>query len=287
MSPLPDASAPAANAALLRLRDESLEACLCHPAAPFAQNPNRDLGLSHDSAAAQLQALRPWLIEQQHLLRMRRREALLIWLQGPDCAGKDGAIERLCAGFSPLGLAVHSFGRPTVAQCTAPFLARYRQRLPEPGQLGLFNRTPYEGVASDLFDGFIDAEALPARLIQLADFEDQLAAHGIRLLKVYLQISQAEQHARLRKRLLDPRKHWKLCADDLTAHRQFAAREAHWAALLRASHRPEGPWYILPANHKWLRDLLLASLLARAFETLQQTWPTPAPPFTLEALERG
>lgn len=270
-----------------RLSDTQLEACLGDPLAPRGADLERLCALDRDSARQQLEALKPWLIEQQALLWARRRESLLVWLQGQDCAGKDGAIRHVFSGFNPLGLHVHCFRQPTSAERAEGFLARYRRCLPAPGEIVLFNRSPYEGVASDLFDGFIEARQIDARLAQLAAFEDELAGRGIRLLKVYLQISRVEQKARLRKRLLDPRKHWKLGAEDLEAHRQFDAREAHWARILAASQRPQAPWLLLPANHKWLRNLLLASLVARTCEGLDQRWPTPPAPFGLDELERA
>lgn len=270
-----------------RLPDALLAACLLAPEACTPADAARSAGLAPDEARARLAALRPWLAEQQRLLWARRREALLVCLQGPDCAGKDGAIRHVFGGLGPVGLRVHNFRQPSAAERAEGFLARYRRCLPAPGELALFNRTPYEGVGADLFDGLIDDAALPARLAQLAAFEDELAAGGIRLLKVYLRISRAEQKARLRRRLLDPRKHWKLCAGDLEAHRQFDAREAHWARMLAASTRPQAPWAILPADRKWLRDLLLASLLAREFEALDQRWPAPPLPFGLDELERA
>lgn len=272
---------------MLRLSDTLLDACLGDPCALAAGEAERLCGLDHDGASTQLAALKPWLVEQQRLLWARQQESLLIWLQGPDCAGKDGAIRRVFGGLDPQGLTVHGFRQPSAAERAEGFLARYRRRLPAPGEITLFNRTPYEGVACDLFDGFIAAPAIPERLAQLATFEEQLAGRGIRLLKVYLQISRTEQKARLRKRLLDPRKHWKVGAEDLEAHRRFEEREAHWAAILAASQRPQAPWQVIPANHKWLRDLLVASLVAREFERLDQRWPTPPLPFGLDELERA
>ncbi|HYQ38608.1 MAG TPA: hypothetical protein VER09_06680 [Pseudomonas sp.] len=270
-----------------RLPDSLLDACLGDPHSMQAGDAERLCGLGRDEAQTQLAGLKPWLGEQQDLLWARRREALLIWLQGEDCAGKDGAIRQVFSGLNPQGLSVHPFRQPTPAERAEGFLARYRRCLPAPGEIVLFNRSPYEGVACDLFDGFIAAGEITERLAQLAAFEDELAGRGIRLLKVYLQISRVEQKARLRKRVLDPRKHWKVGADDLEAHRQFEAREAHWAGILAASHRPPAPWQLIPANHKWLRDLLLASLVAREFERLDQRWPDPPLPFGLDELERA
>ena len=272
---------------LERLPDSLLDSCRCEPQAPFAGDPARDCGLTEGASDSQLQAMRAYLDEQQQLLWANRRQALLIWLQGPDCAGKDGAIRHVLRGLNPQGVAVSNFRQPSLAERQEDFLARYRRRLPEPGQIGVFNRSPYEGVVLDRRDGFIDARAIPLRLQQIAAFEDELQERGIHLLKVYLQISPAEQKARLRRRLLDPRKHWKLDPADLQAHRQFATLQQDWAAVLAASHRPQAPWYVLPADRKWLRNLLLASLLCRQFEALALHWPQPTLPFSLDDLERS
>jgi PPK2 family polyphosphate:nucleotide phosphotransferase len=270
-----------------RLPDPLLDSCRADPAAPLAGDPTRTFGLHKDASAVRLAALKGYLDEQQQLLWANRQQAVLLWLQGPDCSGKDGVIRQLFRGLNPQGVQVSNFQLPSATERAEHFLARYHRRLPAPGSIGIFNRTPYEGVVADRQDGFIQARETAPRLKQIIEFEDQLQAEGIHLLKVYLQISPAEQFKRLRKRMLTPRKHWKLSPADLQGHRQFAQYQAEWANTLSASQRPEAPWYVLPADHKWLRNLLLASLLARQFETLQQQWPTPPLPFSLAQLQQA
>jgi polyphosphate kinase 2 (PPK2 family) len=268
-----------------RLSEALLDSCRCDPRAPLVGDPGRDLGLHKTAGAAQFAQLKHHLDQQQQLLWANRRHAVLLWLQGSDCSGKDGAIRHVFRGLNPQGVEVSNFQVPSSLERQEHFLQRYRRRLPPPGSIGIFNRCPYEGVVGDCRDGFIDANQAAGRLQEISDFEDQLRAQGIVLLKVYLQISPQEQHKRLRKRLLNPHKHWKLSSADLEAHRQFAPLQAQWAKVLGASHRPEAPWYLLPADHKWLRNLLLASLLNREFAALGQQWPTPPLPFDLAQLQ--
>jgi polyphosphate kinase 2 (PPK2 family) len=270
-----------------RLSDALLDSCLSDPAAPLAGNPSGNLGLHKQACAVQFTQLMAYLDEQQQLLWANHRQAVLLWLQGPDCSGKDGAIRHVFRGLNPQGVEVSNFQMPSASERQEHFLARYRKRLPTPGSIGIFNRCPYEGVVSDLRDGFIDAPQATARLQEIADFEDQLRADGTVLLKVYLQISPQEQFKRLGKRIRNPHKHWKLSAADLSAHRQFEPLQAQWAHVLSASHRTNAPWFVLPADHKWLRNLLLANLLARQFAALQQQWPTPPLPFNLSQLQHA
>lgn len=270
-----------------RLSDALLDRCLSDPAAPLAGDPSRNLGLHKKACAAQFAQFKDYLDEQQQLLWANRRQAVLLWLQGPDCSGKDGAIRHVFRGLNPQGVEVSNFQMPSVSERQEHFLARYRKRLPTPGSIGIFNRCPYEGVVGDLRDGFIDATQAAARRQEIADFEDQLRAAGTVLLKVYLQISPQEQFKRLRKRILSPHKHWKLSAADLPAHRQFEQLQAQWTHVLSNSNRAAAPWFVLPADRKWLRNLLLASLLSREFAALQQQWPTPPLPFNLSQLQHA
>lgn len=268
-----------------RLPDALLDSCRCNPAAPLSGDPANTFGQEKGSSSAQLEAIKQYLDEQQQLLWANRSHTVLLWLQGPDCSGKDGVIRHVFRGLNPQGVTVSNFQQPTAAELSENFIARYRHQLPAAGSIGIFNRTPYEGVVSDLHDGFIQPEQISRRLQQIAQFEDEINARGILLLKVYLHISKAEQRERLTKRLLNPHKHWKLSTTDLPAHRHFDELQTEWAGVLRQSQRDSSPWYVLPADHKWLRNLLLGSLLARQFEALNQQWPQPPLPFTLQALE--
>ncbi|WP_079203040.1 hypothetical protein [Pseudomonas sp. CC6-YY-74] len=268
-----------------RLPDSVLDDCLLDPAAPFAKDPARDFGLDRKAAQSALAELRAWLNDQQRRLQANGQDALLLVLQGPDCAGKDGVIRRVLNSIDPQGLHLHSFKQPDAGERRHDFLWRYRRRLPAPGLLGVFNRSYYEGLASDLFDGLIAAAELPARLQRVLALEAGLPAQRLHPLKCYLQISRDEQKARLLQRVQRPDKRWKLRASDLLAYRGYAVRQQHWSQLLTASHSEQAPWYVLPAEHRWLRDWLLASLLAREFERLHLEWPDRPAPFTVDDLQ--
>lgn len=267
-----------------RLPDSLLDACLCDPAAPFALDPARDFGLDKQTALLALAELRPWLNQQQRMLWANRQQALLLILQGTDCSGKDGVIRRVISSFDPQGLRIHSFQKPDAGEQRLDFLWRYQCRLPAPGLLGVFNRSHYEGLFSDPLDGLCSATELPARQQAIHAFEAQLLGQSITPLKCFLHISRAEQQHRLQERLERPHKRWKLHAGDLLSYRQFEPRQQRWAEQLAATHNAAAPWYVIPADHRWLRNWLVASLLARELERLQLDWPESPPPFSLDEL---
>jgi polyphosphate kinase 2 (PPK2 family) len=270
----------------MRLADAVLDACLCDPRAPLAGDPAHDFGLTKHQAQEAMAALRPWLNERQRMLWAQRRDALLLLLQGPDCAGKDSLIRRLLNAFDPQGLSIHGFHMPSAEERNQHFLLRYRQRLPQPGLLGVFNRSHYEALICDPLDGLCSESELPGRLRELLAFEAEWPARRLHPLKCYLHISRAEQRLRLLSRLQRPEKRWKLHVSDLQAWREFDLRQARWAALLAASHTAEAPWYVIPAEKRWLRDWLVASLLARELERLDLDWPDTPAPFCTADLEQ-
>ncbi len=272
---------------MTRLPDSLLDACLCDPAAPFGQDPARDFGLDKCSAQQAMAELRPWLNRQQRMLWANRRDALLLILQGTDCSGKDGVIRRVISSFDPQGLRIHGFVQPDACEQRHDFLWRYQRHLPAPGLLGVFNRSYYEGLISDPLDGLCRDAELPARRQAILAFEARLPTLHIRPLKCFLQISRDEQQRRLLERLQHPHKRWKLHANDLQSYREYDLRQQRWAEQLSASHSPAAPWYVIPADHRWLRDWLVASLLARELQRLQLDWPDSPPPFSLDDLDQA
>lgn len=271
---------------MARLPDTLLDACWCNPAAPFGQNPADNFGLDKQQAKQALAALRPWLNQQQRMLWANRQHALLLILQGTDCSGKDGVIRRVVSSFDPQGIRLHGFQKPDACEQRHDFLWRYRRRLPEPGVLGVFNRSYYEGLVSDPLDGLCSSDDLPARRQAIAKFEAQLLAQHIQPLKCFLHMSKSEQQQRLQQRLERPHKRWKLHSSDLQSFREFDLRQQRWAEQLSATHSRTAPWYIIPADHRWLRDWLVASLLARELERLQLSWPNTPAPFSLDDLQQ-
>jgi PPK2 family polyphosphate:nucleotide phosphotransferase len=271
---------------MARLPDSLLDACRCDPAAPFGQDPARNFGLDKQTAQLALAELRPWLNQQQRMLWANRQNALLLILQGTDCSGKDGVIRRVINSFDPQGVRIHGFRKPDACEQRHHFLWRYQRCLPALGLLGVFNRSYYEGLISDPLDGLCNTCELPARREAIQVFEAQLLAQQITPLKCFLHLSKDEQKTRLQERLQRPHKRWKLHSSDLQSYREFDLRQQRWAEQLSASQNDAAPWYVIPADHRWLRDWLVASLLARELERLQLEWPDSPPPFSLEELQR-
>ena len=269
----------------MRLGDAILDACRCDAQAPLAGDPAGDFGLEKAHAQQALAALRPWLNRRQRMLWATRRDALLLLLQGPDCAGKDSLIRRVISAFDPQGLSIHGFQRPSDEEHAEHFLQRYRRRLPQPGLLGVFNRSHYEALVSDPLDGLCSEADFPQRLAEVRAFEAQWPQRHLHALKCYLHISREEQKRRLLSRLERPEKRWKLHRSDLQAYHEYDLRQARWSDLLAASHSNDAPWYVIPADQRWLRDWLVASLLARELERLDLEWPDTPAPFSASDLD--
>ncbi|NLD00478.1 MAG: hypothetical protein GX673_06835 [Gammaproteobacteria bacterium] len=269
----------------MRLADTLLQQCIYQKSSQLNLDPSRDFGLTQHECDARLKALRNALDRQQQLLWANNGPAMVIWLQGPDCSGKDGVIRNSLRGLNPQGVRVSDFQKPTELQRRENFLERYRRELPRPGMLTVFNRTPYEGLVSDLADGYIDETQATGRLQQLLEFEAQLAADNIHLIKVYLHISQDQQKSRLQQRFTNLEKHWKISAADLTGHQHFSRIQSNWNQAFKYSSTASHPWHILPANNKPLRNLLFCSLIAHKFEALNLQWPQPELPFAIEDLD--
>ena len=269
----------------MRLPDAVLQQCHYQHASALNLDPNRDFGLPMRKADARLEDLRKWLDRQQQLLWANNGPAILVWLQGPDCSGKDGAIRNSLRGLNPQGIRVSDFQKPTEQQRSEHFLKRYREPLPTAGMITVFNRTPYEGLVSDLADGDIDSNQAAERLQQLLAFEEQLAEQNIHLVKIYLHISKSEQKKRLQQRFINPEKRWKISAADLIGHQNFEQIQANWNQAFAQSSSLSHPWHILPSHNKALRNLLICSLIAQKLEALDLQWPQPALPFAIEDLD--
>lgn len=269
----------------MRLPDAVLQQCYFHNETALTLDPARNLGLRVREADARLKNLREWLDGQQQLLWANKGPAVLIWLQGPDCSGKDGAIRNSLRGLNPQGIRVSDFQKPTESQLRENFLDRYRAQIPNPGMITVFNRTPYEGLVSDLADGYIDNNQAAGRLQQLLEFEAQLAEQGVQLIKIFLHISKDQQKTRMQQRFINPEKRWKISAADLTGHQNFDKIQNNWSKAFTQSSTVSHPWHILPSNNKWLRNLLLCSLVAQKLEALNLQWPQPELPFAVEDLD--
>jgi PPK2 family polyphosphate:nucleotide phosphotransferase len=203
-----------------------------------------------------------------------RRRVLLV-LQAMDCGGKDGVTKRVAGMMNPLGLHIVAFGKPTEEEAAHDFLWRIRQALPDPGYLGVFNRSHYEDVLAVRVHGLVPASTWQARYDEINRFERELVDDGVRLVKVMLHISRDEQRQRLLDRLGDPTKYWKYNPGDIDERARWAGYQAAYADALGRCGTDQAPWYVVPADRKWYRDWAVATLLLEELRDMDLAYPPP------------
>ena len=201
------------------------------------------------------------------------RARVLLVLQAMDCGGKDGTIKRVAGSMNPQGLSITAFGKPTEEELAHDFLWRIRRALPEPGYVGMFNRSHYEDVLVVRVRELVPRTVWGRRYNQINRFEHQLVADGIRLVKVMLHISFREQSERLAQRLADPTKYWKFNPSDIDERERWSDYQAAYAEAFHRCSTPAAPWYVVPADQKRYRDWAVSSLLAESLESLDLHYP--------------
>ncbi|MAT18374.1 MAG: phosphate--nucleotide phosphotransferase [Leifsonia sp.] len=200
-------------------------------------------------------------------------QRVLLVLQAMDTAGKGGIVRHVVGAVDPLGVRIAAFKAPTEEEKAHDFLWRIRKRLPQPGELGVFDRSHYEDVLIHRVRGLSSPEVVEERYGLINDFERDLVAGGTRVVKVMLHISNSEQRERLAERLDRADKHWKYSPGDVDERQLWPAyMEAYQLALTRTS-TPEAPWFVVPADRKWYARLAVQSLLLDALRGLDQRWP--------------
>lgn len=210
------------------------------------------------------------LQERLHAQRLRR---VLLVLQGMDTSGKDGTVRAVFHDVDPLGLRIVPFKAPTETELAHDFLWRVHSQAPAAGELTIFNRSHYEDVLVPVVLGQLDDEAREQRYQHIREFESLLADTGTTIIKCMLHISKDEQRERLQARIDDPTKHWKFDVSDLEARKQWDKYQQAYHDALAATSTPYAPWYIIPADSKTHRNVMVAELLLRAFEGLKLEYP--------------
>ena len=207
--------------------------------------------------------------------RFGDKRSVLLVLQAMDTAGKGGIVDHVLGEVNPQGVQAYSFKAPTEEEKKYDFLWRIRKRLPEPGHIGVFDRSHYEDVLIHRVRGFSSPEVIEQRYGRIRAFEEELVKSGTTIVKVMLHISPKEQKARLTERLEDPDKNWKYNPGDVD-------ERAHWDAYMQAyeiaiarTTTDAAPWHVVPANHKWYARLAVQSLMLDALRALDPQWPRP------------
>lgn len=213
------------------------------------------------------------LADFQERLWAESKASVLVVLQGVDAAGKDGLIRKVITAFNPQGTRVTGFGVPTEEELRHDYLWRIHAATPGKGRIGVFNRSHYEDVLVVRVNELVPRDVWERRYDQINRFEAHLAANGTRILKFYLHVSRDEQRRRLEKRLRNPTKHWKWSSGDLEVREHWDDYlDAYTDALARCSTEV-APWFVIPADRKWYRNLAVAEILARTAAEMNPQWP--------------
>jgi PPK2 family polyphosphate:nucleotide phosphotransferase len=217
------------------------------------------------------------LDELQERLHAQHRRRVLLVLQGMDTSGKDGTVRAVFHDVDPLGLRIVPFKAPTPIEIAHDFLWRVHANAPAAGELAVFNRSHYEDVLVPRVLEQIDAAETARRYKHIRQFEELLADEGTTIIKCFLHISKDEQRLRLQSRVDDPTKHWKFDVSDLDARKLWDPYQAMYRDALAATSTEWAPWYVVPADSKSHRNLMVAELLVRALERMKLEYP-PAKP---------
>ncbi|WP_133649809.1 PPK2 family polyphosphate kinase [Paraburkholderia flava] len=210
----------------------------------------------------------------QERLHAQNRQRVLLVLQGMDTSGKDGTIRAVFHEVDPLGLRIVPFKAPTPVEAAHDFLWRVHAQAPAAGELTIFNRSHYEDVLVPTVLDQLDDDAREVRYRHIREFEGLLADSGTTIIKCMLHISKDEQRERLQARIDDPTKHWKFDVSDLEARKQWDKYQTAYRDLLAATSTPTAPWYVIPADSKTHRNVMVAELLLRTFEAMKLEYPT-------------
>jgi PPK2 family polyphosphate:nucleotide phosphotransferase len=223
---------------------------------------------SHEMALPLIQGHVARMDKLQYLLYADADQSLLIILQALDAAGKDGVVRHLFSGINPQGTSVFSFKQPSKDEAAHDFLWRAHQRAPRKGEIVIFNRSHYEDVLIVRVHALVEKSVWSKRYDLINDFEKMLASNGTRILKFLLHISPEEQLARFKQRLDDPSRNWKISDADYSERELWPKYiEAYEDALERTSTK-HAPWYVIPANHKWFRDLAISEIIADTLDEM-------------------
>jgi PPK2 family polyphosphate:nucleotide phosphotransferase len=230
---------------------------------------------SEEAAKAVLSKHRGQLADLQDVLYAAQSKALLIVLQGMDTAGKDGTISHIFSGVNPQGCDVAQFKVPTPIESRHDFLWRVHAQVPPRGMIGIFNRSHYEDVLSPRVHKLISADTVSKRIEDINEFESFLSDNDVLILKFYLHISHAEQTRRLKSRLDDKDKQWKLSDADLKERKFWPQYIDAYNDILSTTSRKHAPWFVIPADNKWYRNIAISAIIVDLMQSLKLKFPQP------------
>src|SRR6185295_12501368 len=238
-------------------------------------DPDATFGHDKASSVAATQAQMVRLRDLQDRLWAEAKKSVLVVLQGIDAAGKDGTIAKVMEAFNPQGCPVTSFKVPTPEELGHDFLWRVHKRTPRKGEIGIFNRSHYEEVLVVRVHKLVPRAVWSTRYKQINDFEEMLTRNGTTIVKFFLSIDRDEQRQRFQERYDDPKKRWKFSLGDLEERKLWDDYQAAFDDVLSKTSTAWAPWYVIPANRKWFRNLAVSTILADTIADLKPAYPKP------------
>jgi PPK2 family polyphosphate:nucleotide phosphotransferase len=230
------------------------------------------------------------IADLQARLYAEEKRALLVVLQGIDAAGKDSTVSHVFRGTNPQGCRVYSFKEPSPDESAHDFLWRYHQDTPPDGMIHVFNRSHYEDVLVTRVKDLVPEEVWRSRYDSINDFERMLVREGTCILKFFLHISKDAQLDRFRERLELEHKQYKFSANDVRERRNWDAYQQAYEDAVNATSTPWAPWHVVPSDHKWYRNVVVARMVAGTLDAMDPRWPEPdddLEQFAAEELEGG
>ncbi len=221
----------------------------------------------------ELEVQRKRIQELQARQYAENAQGLLIVLQAMDTGGKDGTIKHVFSGVNPQGCRISSFKAPNPEEANHDFLWRYHKSAPARGRIGIFNRSHYEDVLVVRVKDIVPEDVWRPRYEQINDFEANLVRNNISVIKFYLHISKDEQKRRLESRLADPNKKWKFSTNDIKERAYWDDYQDAFEDAINATSTAHAPWYVVPANKKWYRNLVVARTIADTLEAMDPQFP--------------
>lgn len=231
-------------------------------------DPNANGGYDKASAKPIMKALNSRVEELQENLYAHGKERLLFVLQATDTGGKDGTIRAVFDRTNPQGVDVASFKKPTSEELAHDYLWRVHRHTPAKGNITVFNRSHYEDVLVVRVRDLVDETVWRRRYGHIRSFEQLLADEGTTIVKIFLHISKDEQRERLQARIDNPAKHWKFEMGDLAERELWDDYQAAFGEMLTETSTPDAPWYVVPANRKWYRNIVISQILVDTLEKI-------------------
>jgi PPK2 family polyphosphate:nucleotide phosphotransferase len=232
-------------------------------------------GWGESKARAETAKLASKLGDLQYRLHADGRYSVLVVLQAIDGGGKDSTIRHVFSAFNPQGCTVHAFKTPSAEELAHDYLWRIHAHTPPRGEIAVFNRSHYEDVLIARVDHLVARSVWGARYRQINEFERLLADNNTHVVKAFLHISKTEQRRRFEERIREPRKQWKFESEDLVKRKQWQAYKLAFGDMLGRCNTRHAPWYVVPANHKWLRDLAVSQIMYATLRSLPLRFPRP------------